>query len=144
MKRYIKASMDYEWTNKSIVELLESRGIDTTKAEYELKAQRYERYDEGAVYTRKFTCPGDYLAYFSMTIHSQPNASNINFHYPGDEFIDIVDECPTVEDIADYAEQYWWGDGDDYIIYLKNLSTNEYLYGSEKVEEEYDNEDWED
>lgn len=142
MKRYIKSNTDNELTNQSIVELLRSRGIDTTKAKYELKAQRYERYEEGATYTKRFMCPGDYFAYFSMHVHEQPSASNLD--YWTNEFEEMLDECPTVDDMREYATCYWWGDGDDFIIYLKNLSTGEYLYGPEYIEEEYDEEDWED
>lgn len=143
MKKYIKSTIDSKLTNQSLVKLLESKGIDTTKAKYELKAQRYERYTDGGIYTLHFTCPGDYLAYFSMAIHKQPNSENI-YNYYFDEFEDILDTYPTVEDIADHASSSWWGDGDDYIIHLKNLTTDEYLYGPEEVEEEYDEEDWED
>lgn len=141
INKQVKRSSRSSSGNKLLVDILKEHGIDTTKAQYELKAESYERYDSGKVYTRKFTCPGDYLAYFAMWVHRQPSVSSID---DLDYFEDIVDENPTVGDIATYAEQNWWGDGDDYIIYLKNLNTGEILYSADEPEEEYEEEEWED
>lgn len=122
--------------NKLLISILKEYGIDTTKSEYELKAISYERYGNGKIYTCKFACSGDYLAYFSMAIHKQPSVRNINGWYGMDEFENIVEKYPTVEDISNYASSNWWGDGDDHIIYLKNLTTNETLYESSEFGED--------
>lgn len=94
----------------------------------------------GGKYKKKFTCPGNYLAYFAMTIHGTPNYEKIEDRFGLDYFEEIVNDHPTIEDIEDYASDCWWGDGDDYIIYLKNLTTGEILYQAEE-EDEYDEED---
>ena len=122
MKRWIKASKA-EFTNAELVQMLKDHDIDTTKAKYELKAQRYERYEEGAIYIKKFTCSGDWLAYFSMQFHRQPNAEEIDDYYGREEFEEMVEDYPTIDAILTTASKNWWGDGDDYIIYLKNLTS---------------------
>ena len=130
---------------------LKSAGIDTTKYKYEMRAQRYMRYEEGAYYTIKFTCPGDYLAYIAMHVHeSLTKAKIVDFFddYYGidsENIDDLFDEAPqTLEEMDDYANGYWWGDGDDFIIYLKNLTTNTYLCGPNEEEEDLEDydEDW--
>lgn len=148
MKRYIHASDD-EWTeitNENLIEFLKSNGIDTTKSKYELKAITYERYEEGSRYVKKFTCPGDWLAYFSMLFHTVPNAATFNEHgYVLEDLEDFIAEgCTTVDAMKDHASSVWWGDGDDYILYLQNLNNGEYLYGPEEVEYEAEEEEWED
>lgn len=145
MKRYIKSSESDNFTNADIVNMLNDAGIDTTKAQYELRAQEYDRYESGANYTKKFTCPGDWLAYWSMLLHKCPNATNFQDHgYELDELAEYIEDNPTVEDMNELASSNWWGDGDDYIIYLKNLTTGHYLYGPEEIVEEFEEEDWED
>ena len=142
MKRYVKSSEDTEIsTVKELFELLKSRGIDTTKCQYELKAEKYERYEEGEVYTIKFYCPGDYIAYFSMRCHGAPTSSDVL-----EWNAEIEDDWITLDDMKDAASQYWWGDGDDYIIYLKNLTTGATLYESNYAGAHYDDDiyDWED
>lgn len=132
MKRYIKAS-----TDNNMIKVLNDAGIDTTTAKYELKAETYERYGAGRRYLKKFTCPGDYLAYISMVLHTKPTEEEINDYFGSVQ--ELVDEYPTVADIADHAAVNWWGDGDDYIIYLKNLTTGKMLYeggDDEEVDEE--------
>lgn len=149
MKRYVYVKSNYEnendYTNSDIVKLLNEHGIDTTKAQYELKAEAYERYGSGSVYIKKFKCPGDWLAYWSMLFHTTPNASA--FSEEGYTLADIeeyIDAYPDVESMRKQAEMNWWGDGDDYIIYLKNLTTGEYLTGPNEDYYEEDEEDWED
>ena len=134
MKRYIRSST----TNDTLKQLLQEHGIDTTPAKYELYAETYERYESGRKYKKKFTCDGDYVAYFSMLLHSKPTYDKLVDYFSEDELEEFIEENPTVEDIADYASSSWWGDGDDFIIYLKNLNTGEYLYGPEETEDEYD------
>lgn len=146
MKRYIKSfksSDKPEFNNKYLVSLLKDHSIDTTKHKYELRAQTYERYESGKYYTKKFTCPGDWLAYLSMIVHASPSADNIADELGIDYFEEILEDNPTVADIEELASSTWWGDGDDFIIYLKNLDSGEYLYGPEEEEEEdIDEEDW--
>ncbi len=145
MKRLIKAS-EGQWTpvtNKNLVELLKANGIDTTKARYELKAIQYERYSGGPRYTRRFTCLGDWLAYYSMLLHKCPNAAS--FNEQGYTLEDIEDEIAegntTLDAMKDNASRNWWGDGDDYIISLRNLDTGDYLYGPEEEYTEEEDED---
>ena len=144
MKRWIHASEDeFEFTNDQLIDLLKSHNIDTTKSKYELKAEGYERYGSGKRYTKTFTCPGDYLAYFSMMLHTTPSAKSfLEQEYTLDEIQEYLERCPSVKDIARWAEANWYGDGDDYIFSLKNLTTGETLYeGEDEPEEEYEEED---
>lgn len=135
MKRMIKASEDNTLAAQ-VLSILQSHGIDITKAKYQLKATTY--YDQFP-YAKQFNCLGDYLAYFSMIFHQSVTPTELVEDYFGDidEFAEFVDEHPTVESISDYASEHWWGDGDDYIIQLKNLTTNDVLYqGHEDVIED--------
>ena len=109
--------------------VLRSFDIDTTKSDYELFA---ESYDNRKPYKKKFKCNGDYLAYFSMAVHGSPTKAKLDQYFGIDEFAEIVEAYPTLEDISAVAEQSWFGDGDDYIYYLKNLTTGETLYASEE------------
>lgn len=123
---------------KDLLKLLQSNGIDTTKHKYELKAKTYERYTSGPIYTKKFTCPGNYLAYMSMYLHRHMNSSEIVEGF--EDYFGSLDSLPadvaTESDMKQYASDHWWGDGDDYIFYLKNLDTGEILYESD-IDEEY-------
>ena len=130
-------------TNKELIKMLDDAGIDTTKCKYELRAESYERYGSGRKYTRKFTCPGDWLAYFSMILHKQPTAEAIDDYFE-DDFKEYIQDYPTVDAIAGHASSHWWGDGDDYIIYLKNLTTGQILYSADGYEEESEDDEWED
>ena len=137
--KYVKANGAASG-NAQIIKILKDHGIDTTKCQYELYAEEYMRMYSGGKYKKKFTCPGNYLAYFAMNIHGTPNYENIDDHFGIDYFEEIVNDNPTIKDIEDYASSSWWGDGDDYIIYLKNLTTGEVLYQAEE-EDEYEEED---
>lgn len=133
-------------TYPKLISRLKELGIDTTKHQYEMMAQRYERYGYGDTYTFKFTAPGDYLAYFAMKLHKQFSKDAL-LEYIDDYYEDEwADEIPqSLEAIEDIAYEDWWGDGDDGIYYLKNIDTGENLYESEvpiEDEEEYDD-DWE-
>ena len=145
MKRYIKSSEEASLTNKDMVEVLKSMGIDTTMSQYELRAEEYERYSSGGSYVKKFKCLGDWLAYLSMNCHCKPGAVELEdrFGWDLDEFKDFVEAYPTVDKISNMASNRWYGDGDDHIIYLRNLTTGEELYsdGSDYYEDE-DDEDW--
>lgn len=130
MKRYIRASENTKLTNDKIIEILQNKGIDTTKCRYELKAEKYERYEGGDVYTIRFTCPGDWLAYTSMLLHEAPTAQALNEYFGSvEDFEKFVDDYPTDEAVTEHAESSWWGDGDDFIIWLKNLTSGDYLTG---------------
>ena len=137
MKRYIRSSeSQYKLTMQDILKKLNSLGIDTTKHKYELKADEYY----GNPYVYKFTAPGNYIAYFSMTLHRKMNPKNL-VEYINDYEFDF-DEYPSVEAIEDKASYSWWGDGDDYIKSLKNLDTGEVLYEAEEEDEYEESEDW--
>lgn len=142
MKKYIACSSE---GNQKLIELLSSFGIDTTISTYELRAEEYERYQEGNRYSKKFKCPGNWLAYFSMLVHGQPSYENLEYEL-GDvegELSYYAEQCPTVTAMGDRAARDWWGDGDDYIISLKNLTTGEVLYqGNEEYYEEGSEEEW--
>ena len=134
MKKMIKATeVNDSVTNKKIVEVLKSHGIDTTLHMYEMMAEGYDRYSEGPNYTIKFKCPGDWFSYFARALHEKPNAESFAEYFGDDidELISLIEENPTVDDIAEHAGQYWWGDGDDYVYYLKNLDTNKILYSGD-------------
>lgn len=145
MKRFIKSNNDRQ--PSKIGQILKDHGIDTTSHKYELVAEEYGRYDSGPIYTKRFSCHGDYLAYLSMVIHEAPTVARILKYFDEEEFAELVDANPTVEAIADYASSCWYGDGDDYIIKLQNLDTGKVLYEGdydfEDAEEDYDeDEDW--
>lgn len=124
-----------------IVSFLKSNQIDTTKHKYELVA---ESYSNGKRYTYKFTAYGDWMAYLSMALHRNMKMSSIDKHVE-DLFGDIEDipsNLLSVESMFDYASDYWWGDGDDYIISLRNLDTGEILYESGESEEYEEEDNW--
>lgn len=124
-----------ELTDASIIQILKDHNLDTTSHKYVMKAERYERYTRGKDYVSRCSCPGDYLAYFMMLLHKKSTAEALNEYFDdAEEFREFVADHPTVSDIDRYASQNWWGDGDDYIFYLKNLDTGEMLYQSEEDE----------
>lgn len=150
MYRVIKTSeetTDVDNLKMQFMQLLHDHGIDTINQKYELFAEAYERFGSGHKYRKTFTCPSDYIAYFSMVLHKKPTFNDIYEHF--DEDIDyateFIEDNPNVESIKDYAFSSWWGDGDDYIIYLKNLTIGKIFYESyyeEEPEYEDDNEDF--
>lgn len=124
-------------TKQELINTLNSWGVDTTKATYELFAEEYGRYGEGGTYKVVFTAPGDWVAYLSMQLHDEMEAESVlEFleEYWGVETIDDIEEIPeevrTEKGMKDYATSQWWGDGDDYIIYLKNLSNGKVIYAN--------------
>lgn len=148
MKKYIKAANQDSITFSSVLNALKSAGIDTTKSSYEMRAETYGRYgDGGDLYTIKFTCPGDYLAYLAMYIHEPLTKENIlNFieEYFGN-LDKMLKEIPSLPDMRNVASSFWWGDGCDYILYLKNLTTGETLHEGDYPVDEYvyeEDEDW--
>lgn len=141
---YIRSSSNSGST--AIMNLLHEKGIDTTSHNYELRAIGYGRYSDGPTYTKRFRCRGDYLAYFSMRIHEAPTFKNLLEDYAYgdiDELIETIEDHPSVADMKELASSSWYGDGDDEIIYLKNLDTGKLLYeGYYEEYEEYEGEDW--
>lgn len=122
-----------------ICSVLRSWGIDTTKHKYEMVAEEYERYSSGSRYTVEFICPGDYLAYFAMTGHRAVTTLHGLVETVCDYYIsdlnnlkgEMEESMPkSLEAMEEKASEYWWGDGDDYIFYLRNLDTGEVLYDS--------------
>lgn len=144
MKRYIREANQsedqYELTDAAILKLFDELGIDSTRYRYELKAETYERYKRGRTYVKTFTCNGDYFAYFSMFLHTKPTAEGLSEYFDDfDAFKDLVEANPTVEDIKDYASAFWFGDGDDFVFYLKNLDNSKVLYEADYEDyDEYD------
>lgn len=138
MKRYIKSART---TVSDILKILQDNGIDTTTNKYRLEARQYERYEIGEKYKINFTCNGDYLAYLSMLFHSKPTLKAIKDYWGIEEFKEFVAEHPTVEDIYDYAQEYWYGDGDDFILSLVNVSKNKVLYEEDDPYADVDDEE---
>lgn len=150
MKKYVKAVSEEDkvlW--KSVLQKCKQVGIDTTSNNYEMMAERYMRYQEGGNYTIKFSAPGNYFAYMAMYIHQPLNIENI-LEFIKDYFGDVDDmlaDYPTEESMKENAESVWWGDGDDYIFYLKNTTTGDILYQGEdsgEIDEDEYYEDWDD
>ena len=131
MKRQIvKDRFELGWNESDMLDMLKEHHIDTTLNEYELVALGYERYSAGKPYTLAFECHGDYLAYFAMGLHEEPNFDAIDDMYTQYDFEDMLDEFPDVDAIKAHAESFWWGDGDDYIYSLTNTTTGKVLYES--------------
>lgn len=142
MKRIVSTevmSIENVTDNASLVEFLNSLGIDTTMHKYELLA---EKYGTDVQYSCKFKCPGDYLAYFSMATHCVPTCDELDAHFDLEAFGEIVEENPGLADIEDYICSRYWGDGDDKILILKNLDTGDILYTGMEELIEYPFQDW--
>jgi len=129
MKLYIKATTQTD--AQKFLQVLKDYGIDTTKFQYELRAEKYSRNEKGPTYTRRFICPGDYIAFFSMYLHRGPTPQNLLDEMDIEEFQELVDTYPSIGQMAKEAKECWWGDRDDYIVYLKNLTTGKTLYNGE-------------
>ena len=126
MKRYIVATTQNE--TQQILQVLQEHGIDTTKMQYELKAEKFTKYEDGPAYVRRFVCPGNYLAYFSMYFKHGPSPKEMLYYMNIEDFEDIVNRYPQIEKFAKEAGKCWWGDGDDFIVYLKNLTTGQIMF----------------
>lgn len=149
MKKYVKATSDEDkrlW--KQVIQKCKEAGIDVTSNKYEMMAEKYMRYGAGANYTIRFSAPGNYFAYTAMYIHQPLNIDNL-LEFIEDQFggiQDMLDEYPSEESMKEYASAVWYGDGDDYIFYLKNTTTGELLYEGDAgdIYEDEDYEDWDD
>ena len=109
------------------------------KHKYKLVA---ESYPDGNVYTRTFLAPNDYIALFSMTLHCAPTVSNFEDWGEGEDLLEYLNDHPTYESLLERASADWWGDGDDYIISLENLTTGKTLYQGDGGYDEDDDEDY--
>ena len=150
-RRAIVAAESSNSELKAICAKLREYGIDTTVHNYEMRAKAYEGYG-GGTYTLKFRCPGDYLAYVAMCIlrgeigyGMKPEstrirtasglAKGIDDYFGGLE--DLLDACgDSIESMSNFASTNWWGDEDDYIMYLKNIDTGDVLYDNGEPDEE--------
>lgn len=106
--------------------LLEKFGNNPCK--YQLRAQEYDRCPSTPTYTRRFTAPNDYVAILCMCLHHKPTLDEIEWEFESVE--DLIEEYPTYEDLKDYMESCYWGDGDDFILSVINLTENRVLYDS--------------
>ena len=112
------------------------------KNQYELVAQTYERYESGRPYRIKFFAPNDYIALYSMDIHCAPTVANLeDYGIYGQDILDGLKEHPTFEAFREYQSINAWGDGDDFIYSLTNLTTGKVLYSSKDDEGSDDEED---
>lgn len=144
MKKYVKSAdqTDTQFNSQSFIQLLNDKGIDTTPHRYELHAQQY---GGDNLYTQRFKCPGDYVAYFAMYLHESVKFDDVfeYFNNNVENLTNFINEHPDVEAMQEYAAYNWWGDGGDYVFYLKNLDTDEFLYqGDENEIEEDEAYDW--
>ena len=138
-------------SNGDIVRFLQSKGIDTTKYEYELKYVFFARFSDEPTKV-KFSCPGDYLALFSTRMagvipkEAIPNFENIDDYFGIDRFVNIVDKYPDYSSLYRMASgAEWFGREEFGGITLTNLTTGKVLVKDE-YEEYYEKteEDWED
>ena len=131
-QKSITASTTSRFTHADVLEVLNRYGIDTTTYKYQLEVETDQIYDGTDSYVKRFTCAGDYLAYFSMKLHKSPTVSNLSDLFSGSiqAFENFVILNPTVEDIAYEAEASWagFGDGSESVVSLKNVSTGSVLY----------------
>ena len=139
-------------SNGDIVKFLQSKGIDTTKCQYELKYVFFGRFGDDKRLKIKFTCPGDYLALFSTGMagldpsEAIPTFQNIDERWGIDKFVDIVNSAPSYSELYDYGQQAEWFWREEFgNITLTNLTNGKVLV-EDDYEEEYDEyeEDWED
>lgn len=142
----IRASMydDTPITKEGVISLLQSNGIDTTMCRYELRGVYYDIPYGAKPFSIKFSCPGDYLAYFSMLFKDRPSIYALEelFHSL-DELEEEIECDPTVDHIADHAIDGWAEDDTCRVLSLDNLTTGKRLYGDdESTYLEYDEEDW--
>ncbi len=145
MKRMIRAA-ENTFTNAKLVQLLKERGIDTTKHNYELKYNFFERFEDAKPRTLKFTCPGDYLAFYSMMCWSIPDAANLEDFYGSEEYFieEGLDEYPSIKSIKNAGYNFYNAE-EFQVVHLKNMDTGEILWADEDATEEYESEeDWED
>lgn len=121
--------------DKLIVDLIKNKvkELGMNKSKYSMRA---ERYGDDGTYTLRFSAPNDYIALFAMLLHESPSINAMIEYFDDLESIKYYfDEFPTYDDLYKFASESWWGDGDDFIIELKNLNTGETLYEGESNDE---------
>ena len=122
----LRETNDYE--EEDIIawgKLLEKFGNKNNK--YMLVAEGYDRCPGGTgVYHLKFNAPNDYVALMCMCCHCEPTIDEIIDYFGSVQA--LLDECPTYEDLLSHASCNWWGDGDDFIMLVENLSEDKTLY----------------
>lgn len=129
-------SAQTQYTLNDVLQYLKDAGIDTTKHRYELKAEDYGS-GTGSQYTYRFTALGDWMAYLSMKLHRSMTKSDVL-----DYLNESLDDLPTtLEGMLEFATENWWGDGDDFIISLKNIDTSVVLYSGDNADGDYEEDD---
>ena len=109
------------------------------KHRYELTAETYERHGSGSDYTIRFYAPNDYIALLSMELHAAPTIENIEEHgYEGADILEYLNKYPTVDAFATYLDKNYMWDGDDFIVYIKNIDTGKRLITGSNDYDEYD------
>lgn len=123
VKKILREVCGYEFPSSIWDTLIEKFGNKNNK--YLLIAEGYDRAPGGSgIYKKRFNAPNDYIALMSMSCHSEPTEEAF-IDYFGDDFSEYPQ---TYEEMLKYASSNWWGDGDDYIILLENLSEDTTLY----------------
>lgn len=125
---------------EAVGKIIEKFGNNAHK--YRLKAEGYERYSAGGIYSRTFKAPNDYIALFSMVLHGSPSLRNLEDYFEPSEILELLEEHPTFDALLDFAASVWWGDGDDYIISLTNLDTGNVLYEGDYEPEDEDDDSY--
>lgn len=127
-----------ELTMRDVVKQIVDR-FGNYKYQYNLKAEEYVRYgfENASIYNKKFLAPNNYLALFSMLLHKAPTVANLEEYFDPDELLKFFEKNPTFNDLYDHAQSVWWGDGDDFIISVDNLTTGENLYEAEYENSSY-------
>lgn len=118
---------DVELTMEEVVKKIVDK-FGKKKQEYRLVAKEYERWGSEPTYSKTFYAPNDYLALFSMILHAAPTISNFEDYMDADELLWYFENNPTYKDLYDTAYASWYGDGDDLILSLKNLTSGKTLY----------------
>lgn len=129
IKNKIKENLSSE-DNISVKDVLKQiiDKFGNKKNKYRLTASSYET---SRYYTKTFYAPNDYLALFSMVLHGAPSIANFEDWGQGSDLLDYFNEYPEYLELLTMASINWWGDGDDYIIALENLTTGKTLYAGD-------------
>lgn len=146
MKRCIHAAEETTTSIKSnadIVDFLQSKGIDTTRYQYELTYTCWDYWDESQDVDKCviFTCPGDYLALFAEKMATNrdlnrviPTFNNIDRYLTIESFIKMVEEHPTFDDLRSWGSRYnWFFHENAGNIKLVNLTTGAVLLTDDMV-----------
>lgn len=116
-----------ELTMKQVLKKIIDK-FGNNRHKYRLTAEGYERYGRGRTYHKTFFAPNDWLALFSMELHERPSVEAFEDYCYPEDLQKYLDKYPTFEDLLKHASAAWYGDGDDHIISLENLTTGKVLY----------------